>query len=139
MRSVILILSLFVLTIIGCKKEYPDDRWRHTKTPFKRLTAHEWSYFSHEDLTSYQFTFNSRVRERSIKFKTDGTCEGIFPTDGGPTSYSYNFKGNWELIDDDNKIKITHNSSHYSIWTIHQLERTCFVISNDSIKYHLIK
>lgn len=138
----LLLFSFVFLLFAGCKKQYPDDKWRHTNGPTKRLTKHSWRFVSHEFLVPNSFEFGSQFTDGYVKFKDGGVCWSE-TQDGLPNDmiYLYDFTGTWELVEDDNKIKITYkiNPSYSKLWTIQRMDRNSLVLYCDSIKYSFTK
>jgi hypothetical protein len=136
------IIPLFVILILitSCEKKYPDDNRRFTKTPMERLTKGYWTYEKRKSLTPHQFVFGFIPNNGNfpIVFNSDGTATGgdlYICTDPADNPYTFNFNGTWEFIENEDKIKFTHNPSHFYIWTIHSLTKSELIISNDSIEY----
>ena len=139
-------LILFFLVIVlysGCKKEYPDDRRRYTRSPFKRLTCHTQAFTKAEPTwpLNYGFEFNE-ARPTILDFNKDGTCDGAgFLPINNDVVYLFNFDGTWEFIENESKIKVTYkiNPNYNKIWTIQRLDKYGLTIFCDSIKYTLGK
>ena len=136
LKRIAILLIAFVL-VGGCQKKYPDDNRRFLITPTARLCLKPWNINTYKNITSYQFVFSSGILYEDIDFLKNGTCNGG-ELGGGPGPYYYvlDFAGTWEFIENENKIKITHNPNHYTIWTIQELDRGSLVMSNDSIKIY---
>jgi hypothetical protein len=142
MLKKILPLLVILILITSCEKKYPDDNRRFTKTPKKRLTCHYWTYYKSKSLTSHQYVFGTSLYNNEkyrIHFSSDGSASGgsayIF-ADPLDNPYTFNFNGTWEFIENEDKIKFTHNPNHFYVWTIHSLSRGELIISNDSIMYY---
>jgi hypothetical protein len=134
------ILFLLILTLIGsCKKQYPDDRWKHINSPFKRLTRTSWSFTKHEFLTPNSYQYSSQSIYDYLEFLKDGSCLGGTSTLPANMIYLYDFRGTWEFVENESKIKITYkrNPSYSKLWTIQRLDRGVFIFFCDSIKYTL--
>ena len=140
------IICIMIVFIVGCKK-YPDDEHIHLFTAQHRLTNHTWHFQKWENVTSYSYSFlSSGIKEQPVTFYGGGTCEG-----GGTWSYTdgngffhsdpylFNFNGTWEFLENKDKIRITHNSNHSTVWNIYELDKSVFAIANDSIKYYFEK
>ena len=137
--TILLIAVLFA----GCKKEYPDDKRRYTRSPFKRLTCHSWAFRKAEPTwpLNYEFRFDD-ADPTILHFNEDGTCDGAgFSSTYNEVIYLFNFDGKWEFVENDSKIKVTYkiNPNYNKIWTIQRLDRTGLTIFCDSIKYTLKK
>jgi hypothetical protein len=135
----ILLLFIVIVLIGGCKKKYPDDKWLHIYSPYKRLTRSEWNIISATPIYPC-LSHPDCMSELQCSFKTDGTSDGgcsrvnIVGTHVSNVSYNYWFRGNWELINNNNKIKITNDAIHFTIWTIKELDRKKMKLVSDSVE-----
>jgi len=141
MLKKLILLFITIILIEGCEKKYPDDNRRHTKTPTERLTCLDWHLYRIESLISSQFVQGNPMTtgedKYPISFGIDNTCTGgtSYPFISPSPTYLFNFYGNWEFIDNEDKIKVTNVSGYFNVWTIHALTKRFLIISNDSIKY----
>ena len=82
-----------------------------------------------------------------VGFHSDGTCDPRYnaPFQVQTYSYLYDFDGNWELIDNDNKLKITYSRlpSYSRTFTIKRLEKKNLEwylnLTSDSVNYWFTK
>ncbi len=139
----ILVFFLITIMIVGCKKKYPDDNAPfHTRSPYKRLTMSEWKIKSFRQLYP-NGSYPDCGSDMTCNFLKDGHSEGgcaFIYFAGAPASIvSYNlyFKGTWELINNDNNLKIVNDATHSTIWTIKQLDRKKMNIISDSLELNL--
>ncbi|MES2141179.1 MAG: hypothetical protein V4511_15840 [Bacteroidota bacterium] len=146
MLKKVALICILITLIDGCKK-YPEDDASHLFTAMRRLTNHDWYIKKYENMTTYTYGFGFIFTEIPFKFSKNGTCTGggtvsVFDGNGNNSYinlYVFNFNGTWEFIENKNKIKVTHNPYHYTVWKIDQLDRTTMIIESDSIKYYLKK
>ncbi len=143
MKKIILLFILVAFLFDGCKKKYPDDNWvPHFRSPVKRLTKHSWAMKSYTKLVN--FSYSPLADNFKCGFYIDGTCSGgtaVTYTVGQlsyyPSSNNFNFSQSWELINNDETLKIIHDQNHYTLWKIEELESGTLKISNDSVRLEM--
>jgi hypothetical protein len=141
-KSIILTsLCLIIAGYAGCKKKYPDDDWvPHLKSPSKRISKswklqycepNYWGIRPNDDGSSW------------VTFQDNGTCMPRYnmPFQDQQYAFLFDFQGQWELFDEDNKLRITYDKlPNYSrVFNIQRLDRKYLVIVSDSITYHFNK
>ena len=107
----------------------------------QRLTRHGWN------ITSYKLIGTKgepELSDMTSTFYTNGCCEGgsvavVLPGQVSVyVSLNYDFSGNWELIENDDKLKIQHKfNGSYTVWFIEELDSKKFKIINDSVELYM--
>lgn len=118
-----LLIIIFLLSIIGGCKKYPEDGNIHLLTVKERLCRGWCTTQAGEHCDNYTL------------FRGDGSCRG---------SFFCGSKGTWELFDHKNKIRITNNTNNISYdFTISMLEKingTYYLhLKNDTATFDFVR
>jgi hypothetical protein len=132
-------ISGLLLLLCTCKKYEDDSIWPHFRSPEKRLTLRPWNSFSYYWLLPSHSAPDCPIDDEKITFLKDNTCtggclQGINGTTNLFFSTNFNFDGTWELIENDEKLKITYpNFSKSTVYKILQLDSHTLKMKNDSV------
>ena len=138
----IILIATYLLLFSNCKKQYPDDsKLFNLKSPKKRLVG---GWIIDQIEPNYWGLKTVGEGKADIHFNSSGICTGLGYGNNlwDPTYvFLYDFNGKWELINNDDKLKITYNKlpSYSRIFTIKRLEKVFFTryltITSDSVSY----